>query len=254
LPHDRRSRTAASRSTALALVPALSLAVALAIIPAVLNGLRGEQAKARAVAAQSATGTSGATGTTGATGPGGPVRFNEIRWHVSRAIGKPYAGRLLRGVRLPNQGPDYFTWDPILKQIPNRGWRRYGTDRLVRTLVKVLAAYRAANPEAPRVGIADLSRPQGGEFGPRFGGLGHDSHQNGLDVDIQYPRLDRLERGVRMPRQIDRPLAQDLVDRFVAAGAQYVFVGWHTGLRGPRRIVQKLVYHDDHMHVRIRPR
>ncbi len=156
-------------------------------------------------------------------------------------------------MRLPNQGQDYFTWDPILKHVPNRGWRRYGTDRLLRTLLTVLSEYRAAHPGAVRVGVADLSRPQGGEFGRRFGGLGHDSHQNGLDVDVHYPRLDRLERGIRMARQIDRPLAQDLIDRFVAAGAKYVFVGWRTGLKGPRRIVQKLSYHDDHMHVRIRP-
>jgi hypothetical protein len=51
--------------------------------------------------------------------------------------------------------------------------------------------------------------------------------------------------------QIDRPLAQDLVNRFVAVGAQYVFVGPHTGLRGPRPIVQPLYLHDNHMHVRI---
>jgi hypothetical protein len=31
-----------------------------------------------------------------------------------------------------------------------------------------------------------------------------------------------------------------------------VFVGPHVGLRGPRRIVQPLRLHDDHMHVRIR--
>ena len=41
------------------------------------------------------------------------------------------------------------------------------------------------------------------------------------------------------------------------AGATKVFVGPHTPLRGPRRIVRKLVHHDDHMHVRLaddRPR
>ncbi|MGH2703304.1 MAG: hypothetical protein ACRDJ2_16215, partial [Actinomycetota bacterium] len=53
------------------------------------------------------------------------------------------------------------------------------------------------------------------------------------------------------PGQIDRGLAQDLVDRFVAAGAQYVFVGPHTKLTGPPRIVQALAHHDNHMHVRI---
>jgi hypothetical protein len=41
------------------------------------------------------------------------------------------------------------------------------------------------------------------------------------------------------------------VDRFVAAGAEKVFVGPRLGLRGPRRVVQPLAYHDDHLHVRL---
>jgi hypothetical protein len=49
-------------------------------------------------------------------------------------------------------------------------------------------------------------------------------------------------------------LAQALVDLFVKAGAQFVFVGPHVGLRGPKRVVQSLALHDDHMHVRIRRR
>ena len=46
-------------------------------------------------------------------------------------------------------------------------------------------------------------------------------------------------------------LAQDLVNRFVAAGAQKVFVGPHVGLTGKRGVVSILAYHDDHLHVRI---
>jgi protein MpaA len=52
-------------------------------------------------------------------------------------------------------------------------------------------------------------------------------------------------------RQIDSPLAQDLLDRFLRAGATSIFVGPHTKLRGPRKIVMQLVHHDNHMHVRI---
>jgi hypothetical protein len=37
----------------------------------------------------------------------------------------------------------------------------------------------------------------------------------------------------------------------VLAGARYVFTGPHLSLRGPRGVVQKLAYHDDHMHVRL---
>jgi murein endopeptidase len=174
-----------------------------------------------------------------------------IVWHRSRAIGLPYAGRIAGGVRLPREGVHFFTWDPVLRRSPDRSWRRYGTGRLVRTLLAVIDAYAAAHPHAPRVGIGDLSRPHGGDFGPEFGGIGHASHQNGLDADVYYPRLDRRERAPRRVDQIDRRLAQDLVDRFVRAGAQVVFVGPDTGLHGPAGIVEVLVHHDDHLHVRL---
>jgi murein endopeptidase len=172
----------------------------------------------------------------------------------SRALGKPYAGRLVGGIQLAAEDPVFLTWDPILKRSPNRGWRRWGTDRLLETLSQVLADYRELNPDAPRVMIGDLSRPHGGDFGRSFGAPGHASHQNGLDVDVYYPRTDGLERAPRSPAVVDRELAQDLADLFVEAGAEYVFVGPRVRLRGPRRVVQPLRLHDDHMHVRIRRR
>jgi murein endopeptidase len=97
-----------------------------------------------------------------------------------------------------------------------------------------------------------MSRPRGGPFGERFGGLGHASHQNGVDVDVYYPRLDRRERAAKTPEQVDLVRAQALVDLFVQAGAKYAFVGPDLGLTGPAKIVQRLAYHDDHVHVRFR--
>jgi hypothetical protein len=170
----------------------------------------------------------------------------------SRAVGLPFAGRLVRGVALPREGEHFFTWNPVHRRSPNPGWRRFGTDRLVGTVLRIVAAHRRAHPRAPRVGVGDLSRPHGGDFGPQFGGIGHASHQNGLDVDVYYPRLDRRERAPVHPGQIDRRLAQDLVDRFVRAGAAKVFVGPNTGLRGPPNVVAVLpIHHDNHMHVRL---
>jgi murein endopeptidase len=170
----------------------------------------------------------------------------------SRALGKPYAhGRLENGVQLPELGEDFFTWDPIYDVVPNRPERRWGTDRLIDTLLTVLHAYRTEHNSAQRVGIMDLSREHGGPFGKQYGGLGHASHQNGLDADVLYPRLDGLERRAYKPSLVDRALAQDLVDRFVAAGAQKIFVGPHLHLHGPHRVVIPLVHHDDHLHVRI---
>jgi murein endopeptidase len=181
----------------------------------------------------------------------GPV-YPPIRWGRCRSVGKPWAGRLVKGSRLPAEGRDFFTWDPVRKRKPNRWWRRYACDFTVRRTLRVLRSYREAFPDAPRVGIGDLSRPRGGAFGKRFGGLGHGSHQSGVDVDVYYPRVDGLERAPRRVRQIDRELAQELVSRFARAGARYAFVGPHTGLTGPRRVVRSLVHHDDHVHVRFR--
>jgi Penicillin-insensitive murein endopeptidase len=168
----------------------------------------------------------------------------------SRAIGKPWKGRLENGVLLPPQGTFFFTFDSALRVSPSRAWRRWGTDLNVSRTLQVLREFRAAHPDAPRVGIGDLSRPRGGPFGREYGGLGHASHQNGQDIDIYYPRLDRAERPPTKPNQVDRRLSQELVDRFVAAGAQMVFVGPRVGLRGPRGVVMKLTHHDNHAHVR----
>ena len=175
----------------------------------------------------------------------------EIAYRHSVPVGVWWNGALRRGVQMPAEGPDWFTWDPVRKRIPNRGWRRWGTDRLVRTVLGVIEEYRLENALAPRVGIGDLSRTHGGDFGARFGGLGHASHQNGLDADIYYPRMDGQERRPYKPSQVDVDLAQDLVDRFVAAGARVIYVGPSLGLEGPRKRVVPLVQHDDHLHVRL---
>jgi murein endopeptidase len=181
------------------------------------------------------------------------VELGEIAWRKSYPIGLPHRGALIAGVELPPEGVNFFTFDPILAVAPNREWRRWAADTTIRTLLEVLTEYRAANPGAPRVGIGDLSRPEGGAFGRRFGGLGHASHQNGLDVDLYYPRDDGLELPPESVAQINRELSADLVKRFVGAGAVYVFIGPRTKLRqSPKRIVQKLIYHDDHMHIRFR--
>jgi murein endopeptidase len=180
-----------------------------------------------------------------------PGRRPEIRWRRSLAVGSPTAGRLVRGVRLPARGAGFGTWDPNLRRSPNRAWRRWGTDSLVRLLLAVARGYRSAHPGARPLLVGDLSRPHGGDFGRQFGYVWHASHQNGLDVDIYYPRTDRVRRAPRTANDVDRPLSQDLVRRFVRSGATKVFVGPGTGLTGPPDIVQVIPSHDDHMHVRI---
>src|SRR2546423_734857 len=50
---------------------------------------------------------------------------------TSRAVGLPNHGRLVCGVRLPGETDALVTWDSILGGSPSRGWRRWGTSKLV---------------------------------------------------------------------------------------------------------------------------
>ena len=115
----------------------------------------------------------------------------------------------------------------------------------------MIRAYAEAHPGAPCVGIGDLSRRHGGDFGPQFGGIGHATHQNGLDVDVYYPLRSEAERSPLSVDEVNLRLAQDLVDRFIRAGAVRVYVGPNTGLTGPPDVVQTIPNHDNHLHVRI---
>src|SRR4029450_2000601 len=135
----------------------------------------------------------------------------------SRSLGVPWDGTLVGVVRVASEGPHFFTWDSVRRRSPNRGWRRYGNRRLVRTLLRVLREYAAAHPEAPRVGIGDLSRPHGGDFGARFGGVGRGGRRASRWAG-RRPGRDRARRGgflrARGPRRApaegpaaDRPQA-----------------------------------------------
>jgi len=170
-----------------------------------------------------------------------------IAWHHGVSSGLPWSGSLGDGTQLPLQGPDWVTWNPVTDRSPNAPKRLYGTEHTIRTIVSVAAAYRATHPDAPRIVVGDISREGGGPMDE------HVSHQNGLDADIYFPRLDHKLEAPVAHDQIDRRLSQDLVDRFVAAGAQMIFVGYGTGFRGPSGVVIPYAGHDYHLHVRFPP-
>ena len=59
----------------------------------------------------------------------------------------------------PPRARDFWTYDWGLRASPNRPWRRWGTDRLVRTRARRARGYRARATRTRRAsGIADLSR------------------------------------------------------------------------------------------------
>jgi hypothetical protein len=168
----------------------------------------------------------------------------EIEWRNATSVGLWFGGGLVDGTQLPVEGPDWVTWNPVTDSVPSSPRRLYGNERTIRTVLSVIEAYRAANPRAPRVVVGDISFEHGGPMDA------HVSHQSGLDVDIYYPRRDGALRAPRSAAAVDRRLSQDLLDRFLAAGAHMVFVGYHTGLQGPSKIVIPYPNHENHMHVR----
>ena len=185
-------------------------------------------------------------------GAGGREAPPRIEWHESTAVGTPGAGSLVDGVKLPPKGRHYFTWDPVEHVSPSPPWRRWAADGTIRAVLEVIRDYARAHPGAQRVGVGDLSLPEGGYFGPEVGGgIGHATHQNGLDADIYYPLRSGAERAPLSVSEIRMRLAQDLVDRFVAAGAEIVYVGPNTPLTGPPGVVVPAANHDNHLHVRM---
>ena len=175
-----------------------------------------------------------------------------VHYRTSIALGLPHAGRLVRGTQLPVRGRHFRTWDPILRRVGSRGWRRHATDDMVRMVLAVARRYARSEPRALPMLVGDLSRTRGGDFGPQYGFVGHSTHQNGLDADVYYPRRDGRQRVPKTVAQVDRRRAQRLVDLFVAADAETVLVGPNVGLSGPPGVVKPYPNHDNHLHVRIR--
>ena len=170
-----------------------------------------------------------------------------VEWRDSRALGSPNGGSLENGVRLPAEGPGYYTYDPASQRRPGGAERTWGTALLVRELLDLGEWWARTHPAQPRIGIGDLSRQAGGPFtGPV---VGHASHQNGLDVDIRLVRRDGAESGTGADTY-DRALTQAVLDRLVARGASLVLIGPSLDLRGPAGVVVRWPNHDDHLHVR----
>src|SRR3954447_5912946 len=171
----------------------------------------------------------------------------KIEWHHAQSLGLPYSGSLEDGTQLPIKGADWVTWNPITDSRPNLPDRLYANERTIRAIISVTHAYRGGHPHAPRVVVGDISRTHGGRMDD------HVSHQNGLDVDVYFPRRDRKLRAPIETAQIDHRLAQDLLDGFVAAGAQKIFVSSSSGFGGPADVVMPWPGHEYHMHVRFPP-
>lgn len=161
--------------------------------------------------------------------------------HPSRSIGSPGNGRLVHGVLFPAKGPDHFAWNFRAQRIGGSHRTRWGNCRVVRAVLRGIAAYRHRNPDAPPVAVGDMGLRHGGEID------GHSTHENGRQIDIYYPRRDRNLREPHAVAQVDTRLAGELVRAMLRVRAKLVLIGPHIRIDTSARVI-RWPNHDDHLH------
>jgi murein endopeptidase len=161
--------------------------------------------------------------------------------HPSRSIGTPGYGRLLHGVLFPAFGPDHFAWNWREQRIGGSARTRWGHCRVIRAVLRGIAAYRRRNPEAPPVAVGDMGLRHGGEID------GHSTHENGRQIDLYFPRRDRRLREPHTVAQVDTRLSRELVRAMLRAGAKTVLIGPSIRIRASAGVL-RWPHHDDHLH------
>lgn len=170
-----------------------------------------------------------------------PARGPATLRRVSRSIGFPFAGRLQNGIELRESSTLRYTPEYA------RGGNFFGTWELVQLLQRA-GAHVARRVPGAKLSVGELSRRGGGPL------PGHNSHQNGRDVDIAFYMLDGGRRpfepwafanfddlgrgeGPNVGLRFDDVRNWELVSRLVVdpdARVQFIFVA--QGLR--RRLLE----------------
>lgn len=189
---------------------------------------------------------------------------------ASEAVGYYSNGSIIDAVRLPDSGPGFMKL--FLKR--DRAW---GTQEMIDMLVKSSAAMNKNFPGMDRLQVGDVSKKEGGEVSDL-----HSSHQNGLDADLTYYRVNRIEQRLthiagfsenmvinnRISKNFDTARNWEFIKKLHEAGdVQRIFVDPLIKKEICRfaRMKKELVRfdealkslrpyanHADHMHVRIR--
>lgn len=147
------------------------------------------------------------------------------------------------------------TWDALtghFEEVPVSGTGFYrcadaestwGTSNVVANIENVAAQW-AAEGQPVRLGINDMSLPDGGYFPP------HESHRLGLDVDFRLLRNDGIEMPVEAywDPAYSRRLTQHLVDLLWATGEVEFILFNDPNVSG----VKPWSGHDNHLHVHFR--
>lgn len=110
-----------------------------------------------------------------------PETARARRAGTEQAVGFYSDGTLTHPSELASQGYGF------LKLFLPRD-RAYGSEELLNLIRFAASGMRLSHPRGERLQVGDISQREGGRIS------GHASHQNGLDADIVYYRLDHREQ------------------------------------------------------------
>ena len=100
----------------------------------------------------------------------------------AESVGRPGAGGLVSGSRMPLEGRGYV--------MSKDRTRVFATPQTIRYVKDCLGRYRSQYPKGPPISLGDFSARNGGPVPP------HVSHQSGRDVDIGFLTRPPQSRGV----------------------------------------------------------
>lgn len=130
---------------------------------------------------------------------------------MAQSVGTPDRGRLINGIPLPENEALYSIRNPK---------HSYGSSHAIDTLQRSIADFRKSTGFSRQLLIADMSRQDGGRFGP------HHSHRSGRDVDIALPlRADPSGLKPGSAARFDWTATFGLIKSLVATGeVRYIFL------------------------------
>lgn len=188
----------------------------------------------------------------------------------SEPVGYYSDGTLRNGVRIPDEGPGF------MKLFLNRN-RGFGALEMIHMLVNASLAMNEKFPGLDRLQVGDIAQEGGGKVSDL-----HGSHQNGLDVDVTYFRVNHKEQdpahitgfsetmvtGSRVSKNFDSARVWEFVKKLHENGqVQRIFMdpAIKKELCRVARLKKEIVTfeevlrsirpypnHADHMHVRLR--
>lgn len=127
------------------------------------------------------------------------------------SVGYPDSGRLIRGVKIPD--------NPELYTIRNPD-HAFGSTHAISVLQQSILQFRVRTGFEQPVLLWDMSQKRGGRFGP------HRSHRSGRDIDIGLPLRPDYVPGVSpLKSAVDWEATWHLVRSFIETGeVRYVFL------------------------------